>query len=68
MLTKLAYFYVLGLPFIAWLGIITLICLVFTASIPKMIKRGIKLPIKLHYVMAWVTIGLAVLHSILAIF
>lgn len=67
-LQKIAYFSILGKPVVMYLGIITLLSLLFTASISIMNLRGIHyIPFKWHPRMARVTIALAFLHGLLAI-
>lgn len=70
MLLKIIYFNILGLPFIAWLGIITLLLFIFTALIAYFNNRGInKWPItyKMHIIVAVIAIFLAIMHGILGI-
>jgi len=70
MLLKIIYLNILGLPFIAWLGIITLLLFIFTAFIAYFNTRGInKWPItyKMHIIMAIIAIILAITHGILGI-
>jgi hypothetical protein len=68
MLTKITYFPILGKPLVMWLGIVTLLCLLFTAAISVMNKKGIhKIPLKWHSRMAGITIVLAIIHGILAV-
>lgn len=58
----------LGLPLIAWGGIITFICLIITALIAYLTVKNIKpLPVKWHVQMACLTIILAAIHGLLAI-
>lgn len=66
-LGEVAYFDIFGYPLIMYLGILTLLSLLFTASIAVMNRKGInKIPMNWHFIMARVTIGLAALHGVLA--
>ena len=66
MLTEITYYMIFGMPLIAYLGTITLVSLLLTASISVMNKRGIRLiPFRWHPRMAAVTIMLALVHGIL---
>jgi hypothetical protein len=68
MLETISFFMILGKPFIMYLGIITLISFLVTASISIMNKKGInKIPFKWHPRMAILSIGLAVFHGILGV-
>ncbi|MBW2972713.1 hypothetical protein KY359_06785 [Candidatus Woesearchaeota archaeon] len=62
-----SYFRILGLSVVVWLGMLALLCLLFTATISVLNKKGNhKIPMKWHPIMARVTIVLALLHFILA--
>ncbi len=62
------YIRILGLPIVAWLGIMTLTCLLFTAAISVMNKKGIhKIPFSWHPVMARITIAMALIHAIVGL-
>lgn len=66
MLQEITYFQILGKPLIMYLGIITLLCLLLTAAIAVMNKRGISaIPFKWHIRMAVLTIALAIIHGAL---
>ncbi|NMC35975.1 hypothetical protein GYA49_02920 [Candidatus Beckwithbacteria bacterium] len=68
MLTQITFFLILGKPLIMYLGIITLLLLILTASIPTLQKKGIKfLPFKYHSTLARITIGLAIVHGVLGL-
>ncbi|MBI4709028.1 MAG: hypothetical protein HY764_02400 [Candidatus Portnoybacteria bacterium] len=67
MLAEIAYWEILGKPLIMYLGLLTLASFLFTASIAIMNKRGItKIPFKWHPRMAKTSIGLAIIHGLLA--
>jgi hypothetical protein len=66
-LNDVSYYPILGLPLIAYIGIVTLLCLIFTASISVMNRRGItRIPMQWHFIMARITIALALVHGVLA--
>lgn len=68
MIAQIAYYQILGKPLILYLGILTILSFLFTASIAIMNARGIhKIPFKWHPRMAKISIGLAILHGLLGI-
>lgn len=67
-LKHIAYYLILGKPFVMYLGILTLISFLFTAYIGYTNFKGkAKIPFKWHPVMAAISISLAVIHGILGI-
>jgi len=65
MLNQISFYIVGGLPLIAWGGLLTLLCMLFTAAIAIMNQRGIhKIPMGWHFVMAKITIALGLIHGI----
>jgi len=68
MLQDVTYYLIFGKPLILYLGVLTLLFLLVTASIPVLNKQGIRiLPIRWHAVCAGITILLALIHGILGI-
>ena len=68
MLQEISYFMITGKPFIMYLGIITLLCFLFTAAISIMNKKGInKISFKWHPRMAMISITLAIFHGVLGV-
>jgi cytochrome b561 len=68
MLQELTYYLIFGIPFIVYLGIITLVFFVVTALIASLKRRKkIKIDIKWHFRLAYVSITLAIIHGILGI-
>lgn len=67
MLEQITFYTIFGMPMIAYGGIITLLCLLFTAAIPKLQSKHAWATIKLHMTMAKITIALALIHGILGI-
>jgi hypothetical protein len=68
MLQNIIYFPIFGLPLIVYLGILTLLSFLFTASIALMNVRGKNwIPFKWHPRLALFSICLAIIHGVLAI-
>ncbi len=64
MFSAIAGYPIFGLPLALYLGIITLLCLLFTATISTLNKRRIRfLSMKWHIRMAYVTITFALVHG-----
>ncbi|MFC2154041.1 hypothetical protein ACFLRC_00980 [Candidatus Altiarchaeota archaeon] len=68
MLSQIAYYEIFGLPLIVYGGIVTIISLLITASIPILNKKGkTSIPIQWHTRMAIITIVLALIHGLLGV-
>ncbi|MFH0711413.1 MAG: hypothetical protein V1944_02445 [Candidatus Aenigmatarchaeota archaeon] len=68
MLAEITYYQINGIPLIVYLGILTLISFLFTASISVLNKRRInKIPFKWHSRMAAISIILTIIHGSLGI-
>lgn len=68
MIAQIALTQFLGKPLIMYGGILTLLLLLFTASIAIMMKKGIKyFPFKYHPPMAKITIVVALFHALLGL-
>jgi len=66
---RFAYTTFLGMPMIAWLGIVTYVILFFTALLQVLkIKKKIKFSFKAHKTMAYITIVFATIHGLLVMF
>ena len=66
---RFAYMTFLGMPMIAWLGIVTYVLLFFTALLQVLkIKKKIKFSFKAHKTMAYITLLLATIHGLLVMF
>jgi hypothetical protein len=66
MLQNITYFLIFGKPLIMYLGVLTLISFLITATLGMMIIKGIgKIPFKFHLIMATISIFLALIHGIL---
>lgn len=67
MLENISYYSIFGKPLIVYLGILTLISFLFTASIAILNKKGIKfIPFKWHPRMAIISLSLGLIHGFLA--
>jgi dolichyl-phosphate-mannose--protein O-mannosyl transferase len=68
MLQEITYYLILGIPFIVYLGTITIIMFILTALIALIKrKRKINISIKWHYRLAYLSIFLGIVHGILGI-
>jgi len=68
MIAKIAFVSILGKPLVMYLGILTFLSLLFTASIGYATVKGIRwVPFKYHPAMAATTITLATMHGILGL-
>lgn len=68
MITQIAYYPVWGLPVVAYLGMVTLLLLLSTATVGFLnFKGNTKIPFKWHPRLAGATITLAVIHAIFAL-
>jgi hypothetical protein len=68
MFQNITYFLIFGKPLIMYLGIVTLITFLFTASIAVMNLKGIHtIPFKWHPRCAIIAIVLALVHGILGV-
>lgn len=64
----IAYYLIFGIPFIVYIGIITLIIFILTAGLAILKRKGkINYPIKWHFWLAYLAILLAFIHGILGI-
>jgi hypothetical protein len=65
MIQKIAFFIIFGQPLIVYIGIITMICILFTATVGFLNYKGIKvIPFKWHLIFAVTTITLALAHGL----
>lgn len=68
MFQEITYYMFFGIPFIVYLGIITIIMFIATATLALLKRKGkIKYSIQWHYRLAYLSIILGVIHSILGI-
>jgi len=68
MFQDITYYLIFDIPFIVYLGIITFLLFFVTASIAGMRRRGImKIDVKWHFRLAYVSLALAVVHTILGV-
>jgi hypothetical protein len=68
LLQEITYYLIFGIPFIVYLGIITIIMFVITALFALLKRKGkIKISIKWHYRLAFISIFLGIIHGFLGI-
>lgn len=68
MINHLAYILIWGKPLIMYLGIITFVLLLFTATVGALNFKGIRIiPFKWHPVLAATTITIAFVHGLLGL-
>jgi len=66
---RFAYTTFLGIPMIAWLGIVTYAVLFLTALLQVLkVRKKIKFSFKAHKTMAFITIVFATIHGLLVMF
>jgi len=68
MFQEITYYMFFGVPFIVYLGIITILMFIATAILAILKRKGkIKYSIQWHYRLAYLSIILGIVHSILGI-
>ena len=68
MFQEITYYYFLGLPFIVYLGGITIFFFILTALLALLKRKGkLKISILWHYRLAFVSILLGVIHAVLGV-
>jgi hypothetical protein len=68
MIHSFAYILILGKPLIMYLGIVTFLLLIFTATVGALNYKGIRIiPFKWHPVLAGLTITMAFIHGLLGL-
>ena len=68
MLENITYYPIFNIPFIVYFGIITIILFLITAIIAFLKRKGkLKISIKWHYYLAYISITLGLIHGILAL-
>jgi hypothetical protein len=68
MLQDISYFYILGIPFIVYLGIITIGFFLITALLAILKRKNrVKMSVQWHYRLAFLSIVLGIFHSILGV-
>ena len=68
MLQNITYYPIFNIPLIVYIGILTITFVLITASIALLKrKQKIKISIKWHYRLAYVSILLGIIHGILAL-
>jgi len=65
---EITYFLIFGIPFIVYLGIITILIFIITALLAYLKrKEKIKISINWHYRLAYISIIFALIHGFLGI-
>jgi uncharacterized membrane protein len=68
MFQEITYHLIYGIPFIVYLGIVTIIMFIITALLAFLKRKGrIKMSINWHYRLAIISIVLGLIHGILGI-
>ena len=68
MLQEITYYLIFGIPFIVYLGIVTLFMFVITALLALFKRRAkTKISIQWHFRMAYLSILLGIIHGTLGI-
>ena len=68
MLQNISYYQIFGLPFILYLGIITIGLFLITAILAILKRKGkLKMSIQWHYRLAYISIIFGIIHGILGI-
>ena len=68
MFESFTYYPILNIPFIVYLGIVTIFLFVITALIAYLKRKGkLHISIKWHYYLAYISITLGLTHGILAL-
>lgn len=68
MLQEISYYLISGIPFIVYLGVITIIMFALTAVLAILKRKGkIKISIKWHFYLAYISIFLGIIHGVLGI-
>jgi hypothetical protein len=68
MLQEITYHLIFGIPFIVYLGIITLSMFFMTAMLALLKRRGkTRLSIHWHFRLAYISITLGIVHGILGV-
>lgn len=68
MLQEITYYLIFGIPFIVYLGVVTIFMFIITALLTLLKRRGkIKISINWHYRLAYISIIMALIHGFLGI-
>ena len=66
MLQEITYYMIFGMPFIVYIGIITILLFLITATLALLKRKNkIKISIKWHYILAFISIIFGIIHGIL---
>jgi len=68
MLQEITYYLIFGIPFIVYLGIITILMFMLTALLAVLKRKGkMKFSIQWHYRLAYISIILGIIHGVLTV-
>jgi hypothetical protein len=68
MFQEITYYLIFGIPFIVYLGVVTIFMFIITASLALLKRKGkIKISINWHYRLAYISIILGLIHGFLGI-
>jgi hypothetical protein len=68
MFQEITYYMFFGIPFIVYLGIVTIFMFILTAILALLKRKGkLKYSIQWHYRLAYISIILGIIHSVLGI-
>jgi len=68
MFQEITYYQIFGIPFIVYLGIITIFMFILTAFLAVLKRKGkLKYSIQWHYRLAYISILLGIIHGFLGI-
>ena len=68
MISQIAFKDVLGLPLVAWGGLLTFLVMVLTFLSGALNRRGIHIiPLKYHFPLAWAAMALAIFHGLIGL-
>ena len=68
MLQEITYYSIFNIPFIVYLGIITILMFIITAILAVLKRNGkLQYQIKWHYRLAYISIILGIIHGLLGI-
>ena len=68
MFQEITYYLINGIPFIVYLGVVTIFMFIITALIALLKRKGkIKISINWHYRLAYISIVLGLIHGFLGV-
>lgn len=67
LIRQIAYYPFFGKPLTMYLGILTIVSFLVTATLGYLIFKGYSIPIKVHKRMAFTSLTLAIIHGLFGI-